>query len=336
MTSTHKTIGRMMIFGTAVAGLTSARFAFGGYVMTEPGGATQATVEDTKAPIGAAGSPTTKDQKLPSSNPRDASPVLAPWRQRYIANVKKLREMIEEKLESSSAQKEKIGGLFDDFIAEIKKNPSMRQFVPNQPPNKINPQDLRVMEEKMRQAQQTGDNAAVEKLRENINVLKKEPPASSGDRTYLWIEKIRAELKPDQGEAFQKTVESWEAIAARIPLVGPYMSLRRALRNLELGLSKEDLAALDLIMDNTMWAILSNTQSVTNESLAEIAVKAQIAVNEKLTPEQQAKVEADVKMFDAEKKRAHDSIYSGRDTIGNAGNNVETGNWRGSTEQKKP
>jgi len=325
MTSTRMTIGRMMVSGAAVAGLTAAWLAFARHDAAEPAGAFQATVGDTKAQSTAAGQPTANDPVLPSSSPSDASPMLGPRIRRHIANVNKLREMIEAKLELNPTQKEKVGRLFDDFIAEIKKSPPMLPLFPDRPPNKLNPSDMRELEEKIQQAQQAGDSAAAEKLREQINAMKKEPPTPSEDRTSLWIEGIRAELKPDQSEAFQKTVESWVAIAARIPIIGPYQYLIYALRNPEVGLSKEELAALDKVLDDTMWANLSNVQLVADESMAAVVEKAQIAVNEKLTPEQQAKVQANVKVLEDADKEARNSAYPGGNPIGRAGSNVETG-----------
>lgn len=335
MTSRRTTIGSMMILGAALAGLTDARIAFGRQDTPVPAGAPQATAEDTKAQADA-----TPPAEIPKPAPpagSDNSSPLGPLKRRHVANVNKLREMIEEKIELDAAQKENIGRLFDDFLADIRKSPPMRKLVPGLSPDIIiNRPDARAVEEKTRQAQQAGDAAAADKLPEQINAPQKVFPASPGDRTPLWIEKIRVEMKPDQGEAFQKTVEQWEAVAARIPILGPYMSLRRALWNPEVGLSQQELDALDVVLDDTMWACFSKTEVVTAETYAEIVEKAQVAVNRKLTPQQQAKVEANVKIYDAAMKRVRDSALLGPETSGNKGSGPDTGECSTPADPKNP
>lgn len=337
MTSRRTIVGSMMILGAVMSGLTGARVAYGQSITAEPANVPKATKEDTKAQTGAAEQPPAKEPQTPSSSPGGTTTVLGPRFRRHIANMTKLREMIEQKLELGADQKEKIGRLFDEFIEEIKTNPAMLPMPAGQLASKTDPADRRELEEKMRKAEQAGDKTEAEKLRAQINAPKQAVAPSSTDRTPQWIEKVRAELKPDQVEAFQKIVGSWEEIASRIPIMGPFQALERGLRDPAVGLSKDELAALGKILDDTLWDHVANTKVVTRESLAEAAEKAQIAVNEKLSPPQREVVGTFMARFESQKKLIRDSISpSPPDLKPMSGGGADTGACLGPPEKKDP
>ncbi len=287
MTSTRRTLVAMIVLGTAMAGKSNDQFAFGQQVMTEPpANSAQATAGNPATQNGATGPAAANAPKSPTPVLIGTPGFLGPRKRRHIANVNKLREMITEKVELSTAQKEEVNKVTDDFIAEIKKNPPMVPLpTVTMPDNAKAPIDL----------------------------------------TPQWIEKLRSEMTPEQVETFQRTVESWKAISARMPILGPFLYLQRAIRDPELNLPPEQVTALDTLMDNTMWNVITKYPYLTDEVSAEVAEKGLVAVKEKLTPQQQAKVEAEVNHLIAEDKEIRESIKPGSNPIGGVGTAADTG-----------
>ena len=313
MNSIRTTISCIFLLSFMAAGLTHARAALAGHDAVEPAGAAQVAANDTGVQTGATTQPPAKNQKAATSGADDDSAKLGPRIASRIAKISKLRTMMEEKVGLTSAQKTKIDRLFEDFIDDTKNstNANKRRKDPNTPPNKIFPPSMRDLEKQLQKAKESGDEAAVERIRQEIKILKKEPPMPSDDHSSVLIEKITDELNPDQRPVFAQVVARWQAIAPRGPRTGPFQQLRRALQDPEVGLSEADRASIDKILADTLKSVRSGSIKSGPDKMAEAVEKARVVIYEKLTPQQRAKVDANLKMFRAEEKEWDDSQHRG-------------------------
>jgi hypothetical protein len=286
-------MGCIIALSMVVAGFANARPAFARHDASRPTETAQVVADDTKAGGGAttqapAAGPKARSSKTLAVAPKPGVPMPA-----RIVRINKLREMMDEKVELTSTQKTKVDGLFSDFIEAAKNTPPVRRL------------------EKPREA---GDTAAVERVGDEIRPLKKELLPPTGDPSEVLIEKVRAQLNPDQVPAFAKVVERWKAITPRRPRTGPLLQLRKALQDPEVGLSESEKADADKVLKDTLKSLQSDPDR-NPEKMEKAADKARSTICEKLTPLQCSKIEADLKMFKAEQKELNDSTDRGQNRV---------------------
>ena len=290
MNSTRTTMGCIIALSMVVAGFANARPALAGHGASRPTETAQVVADDTKAGGGAttqapAAGPKARSSKNLAVAPKPGAPMPA-----RIVRINKLREMMDEKVELTSAQKTKVDGLFSDFIKDAKNT------VPHQ--------------RQLQTPREAGDTAAVERVGGEIRPLKKEPLPPTGDPSEVLIEKVTAQLNPDQVPAFEKVVERWKAITPRGPRTRPLLQLRRALQDPEVGLSESEKADADKVLKDTLKSLQSDPDR-NPEKMEKAADKARSTICEKLTPLQSSKIEANLKMFKAEQKELNDSTDRG-------------------------
>ena len=336
MNSRRTTFGRIIVLSAmAAAGLTHARVALAGGDAAEPLGAPQAAADNSNAQSGATVQPPAKDPKVAASNAAGDLDKFGPRITHRITKTNKLRQMMEEKVELTSAQKTKIGRLFDDFIEDTKNSSPKRAKDPNTPSNKIFPPTMRDFEKQLQKAQEAGDEAAVERIRREIKILKKEPATPSDDHSPILIEKITAELKPEQVAAFENVVERWKAVSPRGPRTGPFQQLRRAIHDPEVGLSEAEKTTVDKILTDTLQSVREGDER-NPEKMAQAVEKARVVIYEKLTPQQRSKVEANLKAFKAEEKGLDDSKYRGPHKVDKPKKDTKPGPKKESTDKGTP
>ena len=216
--------------------------------------------------------------------------------------------MMDEKVELTSVQKTKVDRLFSDFIEDTKNNAPAHRHDQTRPDNKIFPPLIPQLQRQLEKAQEAGDTAAVERIRGEIALLKKGPLTPPDDHSDVLIEKVKAQLNPDQVPAFEKVVERWKAVTLRGPRMGPFQQLRRALQDPEVGLSESEKADADKVLQDTLKSFQSDPDR-SPAKMENAADKARSTICEKLTPLQRSKIEADLKMFKAEEKELRNSKY---------------------------
>ena len=335
MNSARTTISHIILLSSMVAGLTHARVALAGGDAAKPAGTPQAAADNSNAQPGATVQPPAKDPKAAASNAVDDSEKFGPRITQRITKINKLRQMMEEKVELTSEQKKKIGRLFDDFIEDTKNSSPKRAKDPNTPSNKIFPPTMRDLEKQLQKAQEAGDEAAVEKIRQEIKILKKEPATPADDHSPILIEKITAELKPEQVAAFENVVERWKAVSPRGPRTGPFQQLRRALQDPEVGLSEAEKTTVEKILTDTLQSVREGGER-NPEKMAQAVEKARVVIYEKLTPQQRSKVEANLKAFKAEEKGLDDSKYRGPHKVDKPKKDTKAGPKKESTDKGTP
>lgn len=216
-----------------------------------------------------------------------------------VAKINSLRKMVEEKVDLNPAQKGIVRKLFNDYISDLKANVPTKQNRTVTKRNKIYPPTVEQLEEDLADARKKGDVAKAAEIERQITLAKKTLTTPVDDQTYLLLEAIKKELKPDQLAQFEKVVERWHAISPRGPRTGSFQQLRRALADPEVGMSEEQKKATDAILQDTLKEVRMGG-SRSPEKMEESVTKARIAIFEKLTPEQQMKVNANLKTFKAE------------------------------------
>jgi hypothetical protein len=285
MNSTRMTMGCIIALSMLVAGFANAQPALAGHGASGPTGTAHVVADDTKAGGGATTQAPAGGPKVGSSKTLAVAPKPGARVQARIVQINRLREMMDEKVELTSAQKTKVDGLFSDFIEDAKKTVPVRRL------------------EKPREAE---DTAAVERAGDEIRPLKKEPLNPTDDHSNVLIEKVKAQLDPNQVPAFEKVVERWKAIAPRGPGSGPLLRLRRALQDPEVGLSESEKADADKVLQDTLKSFQSDPDR-SPEKTEKAADKARATICEKLTPLQRSKIEANLQMFKVEQKELNDS-----------------------------
>ncbi|MFH1107821.1 MAG: hypothetical protein V1790_01295 [Planctomycetota bacterium] len=293
MNSTRTTMGCIIALSMVVAGFANARPAFARHDASRPTKTAQVVADDTKAGGGAATQAPAAAPKARSSKTLARAPKPGVRMQARIVQINKLREMMDEKVELTSTQKRKVDGLFNYFIKTAKNAVPQRQL--QTPP-------------------EAGDTAAVERVGGEIRPLKKEPLPPTDDPSEVLIEKVRAQLNPDQVPAFEKVVERWKVITSLGPRTGPLLQLRRALQDPEVGLSESEKADADKVLRDTLKSLQSDPDC-NPEKMETAADKARSTICEKLTPLQRSKIEANLKMFKAEQKELNDSTNQGPNRV---------------------
>ncbi len=252
--------------------------------------------------------PAASDNKGPAAG-SDAD-KLGPRFEANIAKLNKLRRMMDEKLELSPAQRGTIGRLLDTFISELKENKAIKKRSAPKQPSTIYPKSVPQLEEDLKKAQADNDTEKMEKIRQQIGQIKREPPTPMDDETAALFEKLRDELKPDQKEKFEKVVARWKAITPRGPRTGPFQQLRRAVMDPEVELTEAQKTGTEAIFNETLRVVRLDGER-DPAKVADAVDEAKAKVFEKLTPEQQAKVNANLKMFRAEEKGYDESKFRG-------------------------
>ena len=289
MNSTRTTMGCIIALSMVVAGFANARPAFARHDASRPTETAQVVADDTKAGGGATTQAPAAGPKARSSKTLAVAPKPDVGMQARIVRINRLREMMDEKVELTSAQKTKVDGLFSDFIEDAKNTVPQRQ---------------------LEKAIEAGDTAAVERVGDEIRPLKKERLTPTDDHSGVLIEKVKAQLDPDQVPVFEKVVERWKTIAPRGLRPGPLLQLRRALQDPEVGLSESEKADADKVLQDTLKSFQSDPDH-NPEKMEKAVDKARSTICEKLTPLQSSKIEANLKMFKAEQKELNDSTDRG-------------------------
>jgi len=139
MNSTRTTMGCIIALSMVVAGFANARPAFARHVASGPTGTAQGVADDTKAGGGATTQAPAAGPKAGSSKPLAVSPKPGVRMQARIVRINRLREIMDEKVELTSAQKTKVDDLFSDFIDDTKNNMPIRRNDPTKPDHRISP-----------------------------------------------------------------------------------------------------------------------------------------------------------------------------------------------------
>ncbi len=294
MDSTRTTMGCIIALSMVVAGFANARPAFARHTTSGPTGTAQVVADGAKAGGGATTQAPAGDPKAGSSKPLAVSRKPGVRMQARIVKINRLREMMDEKVELTSAQKTKVDGLFSEFIEDAKNTVPQRQ---------------------LQKPHEAGDTAAVERVGDEIRPLKKEPLNPTDDHSDALIEKVKAQLNPDQIPAFEKVVERWKAVSPRRPRSGPFQQLRKALRDPEVGLSESEKADADKVLQDMLKSFQSDPDR-NPEKMEKAIDKARSTICEKLTPLQRSKIEADLQMFQAEQKELNDVTNRGPNRVG--------------------
>jgi len=284
MNSTRTTMGCIIALSMVVAGFANARPAFARHGESGPTGTAQVVADDAKAGGGATTQAPAAGPKARSSKPLAVAPKPGVRMQARIVQINRLREMMDEKVELTSTQKTKVDGLFSDFIEDTKNNAPMRRNDPTKPDNKTSPPQIPQLKRQ----------------------LEKDPDE--------FIEKVKAQLNPDQIPVFEKVVERWKVITPRGPRPGPFQQLRRALQDPEVGLSESEKADADKVLQDTLKSFQSDPDR-SPEKMEKAVDKARSTICEKLTPLQGSKIEANLKMFKAEQKELNDSTDRGPNRV---------------------
>lgn len=314
MNSTRTTMGCIIALSMVAAGLANARPALAGQGENGPTGTAQLAADNAKAGGGATTQAPAADPKAGTSKPGAESPKLGVRVQSRIVKIDRLRKMMDEKVELTSVQKTKIDRLFGDFIEDTKNNVPSRRGDQIKPDNKIFPPEIPQLQRQLEKAQEAGDTAVVERIKADIALLKKEPLTPLDDHSDVLIEKVRAQLNPDQVPAFEKVVERWKAISPRGPRTGPFQQLRRALHDPEAGLSESEMADADKILQDTLKSVQSDPDR-SPEKMEVAVAKARYAIYDKLAPAQRSKIEADLKMFKEQEQNLDDSKSRGPNRV---------------------
>jgi hypothetical protein len=324
-------MGCIIALSMVVAGFAKARPALARHGASGPTGTARVVADDTKAGGGATTQAPAAGPKAGSSKTLAVSPKPGVRMQARIAQINKLREMMDEKVELTSAQKTKVDGLFSDFIEDAKNTVPLRRKDSTKSDNKTSPPQIPQLQRQLEKAQEAGDTAAVERIRGEIALLKKEPPTPTDDHSDVLIEKVKAQLNPDQVPDFEKVVERWKAIAPRGPRSGPFQQLRRALHDPEVGLSESEKADADKVLQDTLKSFQSDPDRGP-EKMEKAVDKARSTISEKLTPLQRSKIEADLQMFKAEQKELNDSTNRGPNRV----DKPKTKDAKGTTKPESP
>ncbi len=315
MNSTRTTMGYIIALSMVMTGFANARPALARHGASGPTGTAQVVADDTKAGGGATTQAPAAGPNAESPKPGGESPKSGVWIQARIMKINKLREMMDEKVELTSAQKTKVGGLFSDFIEDAKNNVPMRLNDPPKPDHKTSPPRSPRRPRPLEKVPKEGDPPATKGVADKIRPQMMEPLTPTDDHSDVLIGKVKAQLNPDQVPAFEKVVERWKAIAPRGPRSGPFQQLRRALQDPEVGLSESEKADADKVLQETLKSVRSDPDRDPGK-MEKAADKARSTICEKLTPLQRSKIEADLQMFKAEQKELNDSTNRGPNRVG--------------------
>jgi len=332
MNSARTTIRFIVLLSIMTAGLAHTGVGFAAGDAPGPGGVGQSR-GDSIAQTGPTVQPPSKNPKAAAPRAAAGKEVFGPRFEYRISNINKLRAMMEEKIELTPEQKAKINGLFNDFIEDMRNNSPQRSRDPNTPANKVYPPSMRDLEKQLKSAEEKGDDAATEKIRREITILKKEPSTATEDYSPVLIEKVAAELKPEQAATFASVVERWKAVSPRGPRTGPFKQLRRALLDPEVGLTEAERATVEKVLNDALKSGRAGGDR-NAEKMAEAVEKARAVIFEKLTPEKREKVEANLKAFKAEERNLDDSKSRGPRRVGMPKQDKKAGGLKEESEDK--
>lgn len=248
-------------------------------------------------------------KKVEDSKKREEG-TMGPRVQVQIANIHRLRKMMDEKIQLSPSQTATIDRLFEDYVEDVKNTAVRKKADARQPTeNKVLPPTMAQLEKERSLAKARGDQEKFDELGKKMSALRKDPVLLSDSGTEFLTAKIKAELKPDQSAAFDVVLDRWNLIVPRGPRTGPFQQLRRALKDPEVGLSAGQQKEADDLLQQALKTVRSGQSSP--EKLAEEVEKVKTVVFEKITPEQRKKLEAILRLFKETEKEYDDSKYRG-------------------------
>jgi hypothetical protein len=211
----------------------------------------------------------------------------------------KLQAMTKERLRLKPDQERAIDQLFEKQLQSLKEAMA-RERRPRSQGNDL--EELKEMQRELLEAREAGDKERAREIREKMGEMLRQRGRGMVMPIGRFLGQVEAELDEEQVSAFRELAKRLGFEEPRRWRGRPLMYLMRALRAPEIGLSDEQREKTQELQRKYRSIMRDADEEQRDEAFAAL----QQAVMAELTPEQQAKVEAEIKEVkkrDAERHR---------------------------------
>ncbi|MGB2985979.1 MAG: hypothetical protein WBE26_08855 [Phycisphaerae bacterium] len=220
---------------------------------------------------------------------------------RRIAQLKKLQEAMNKKLDLSKEQEQTIDQLFSEHLRKLEEGQGRRSAFAGSPKDA---EELKVLRDKLIEARKAGDQETLHKIRKQFREKLREDFAAKKRTAPDIIEKLAAELDENQRSEFHKLVQRLWTGESHHPRPDGLRKLWRAVMKPDMGLSEEQQRAIRETLRGGFASIAEAGKD--KKKVREITNQVRADIFKELTPEQRAKIEATLADDDKDSDRRRD------------------------------